>query len=119
MIPVAAGIWPALPPHRTKRRNVFCGIRKNSRDTLVNCFQWVCRICCETGHDPNKYPKVVKEDAELEISDEVGLAADAESESYDFAKKNDPEDAFISVFQGEHEFRFGGSGGGGKRRVTR
>ena len=38
-----------------------------------------------------------KEDANLAISDQVGLVADA--------------DAFVSISQGEREFRFGCSGG--------
>ena len=50
-----------------------------------------------TGHDPHKCPKMAKEDANLAISDQAGLVADA--------------DAFVSVSQGEHEFRFGCSGG--------
>ena len=36
---------------------------------------------------------------------------DAESELCEFTKSNDAGDAFVSVSQGEHEFRFGCSGG--------
>ena len=53
---------------------------------------------------------MAKEDANLAVSDQAGLVADAESESYKLVKSNDAEDAFVAVSQGEHEFRFGCSG---------
>ena len=56
-----------------------------------------CSICKKTGHDPNKCPKMKKEDANLAISDQVGLVADA--------------DDFVSISHREREFRFGCSGG--------
>ena len=76
---------------------VSCSICKETGHKWFKCSQRVCSICHETGHDPHKCPKMKKEDANLVISDQAGLVADA--------------DAFVSVFQGEHEFGFGCSGG--------
>ena len=45
-----------------------------------------------------------KEDTNLAISDQAVLLADAENESNEIAKSIDAEDAFASVFQGEHDF---------------
>ena len=87
-----------------------------------------CSICKKTGHKwvkciaslqhlplnrtrPQQVPKAAKEDANLAISDQVGLVVHAKSESYEFAKSNDAEDAFVSVSQEKYVFRFDGSGG--------
>ena len=56
---------------------------------------------------------MAKEDANLAISDQAGLVADEENESCELAKSNDIEDAFVSVSQGEHGFRFDCSEGSG------
>ena len=87
-----------MPLHLKKEgRKVSSSICKETGHTWFKCSQRICSICRETGHDPNKCSKMKKEDANLAISDQVGLVADA--------------DAFVSIFQGEHEFRFGCSGG--------
>ena len=78
-------------------RKVSCRICKETGHKWFKCSQRVCSICRETGHDPHKCPKMKKEDASLAISDQAGLVANA--------------DAFVSVSQGEREFRFGSSGG--------
>ena len=78
-------------------RKVSCSICKETGHKSFKCSQRVCSICCETGHDPHKSPKMKNDDANLAISDQAGLVADA--------------DAFVSVSQEEHEFRFGRSGG--------
>ncbi|CAN0263574.1 unnamed protein product [Ascophyllum nodosum] len=67
------------------------------REKSKRCSQRICSICREIGHDPNKCAKMKKEDANRAISDQVGLVAD--------------EDAFVSISQGEREFRFGCSRG--------
>ena len=78
-------------------RKVSCSICKETGHKWFKCSQRICSICRETGHDPNKCPKIKKEDANLANSGQVGLVADA--------------DAFVSISQGEREFRFGCSGG--------
>ena len=78
-------------------RKVSCSICKEIGHEWFKCSQRICSICRETGHDPNECPKMKKEDVNLAVSDQVGLVADA--------------DAFVSIFQGEREFRFGCSGG--------
>ena len=77
-------------------RKVSCSICKETGHKWFKCSQRVCSICRETGHDPHKCPKMKKEDANLAISDQAGLVADA--------------DAFVSVSQGERDFRSGCSG---------
>ena len=72
---------------------VSCSICKETGHKWFKCSQRICSICRETGHDPDKCPKMKKENADLAISDQVGLVADA--------------DAFVSISQGEREFRFG------------
>ena len=59
----------------------------------------------------HKCPKMAEEDANLAISGQEGLVADADSESCELAKSNDAEDAFVSVSYGEHGFGFGCLGG--------
>ena len=76
---------------------VSCSICKETGHKWFKCSQRVCCTCRETGHDPHKCPKMKKEDADLAISDQASLVADA--------------DAFVSVSQGERELRFGCSGG--------
>ena len=73
--------------------------KETGHNKWFKCSQRICSICQETGHDSNKCPKMKKEDANLAISDHVGLVADA--------------DAFVSISQGEREFRFGCSWGTG------
>ena len=70
-------------------RKVPCSICKETGYKWFKCFQRVCSICRENGHDPHKCPKTRKEDANLAISDQAGLVADAF--------------AFVSVSQGGHE----------------
>ena len=41
-------------------------------------------ICRETGHGPNKCPKVTKKNANLALSDQAGLVADAETVGVSF-----------------------------------
>ena len=77
-------------------RKVSCSICKETGHKWFKYSQRICCICRETGHDPNKCPKMKKEDANLAISDQMGLVADA--------------DAFVSISQGEREFRFDCSG---------
>ena len=69
----------------------FRSISKETGHKWFKCSQRVCSIYRETGHDPHKCPKMKNEDANLAISDQAGLVADA--------------DAFVSVSQEEHEFR--------------
>ena len=78
-------------------RKDSCSICKETGHNWFKCSQRGCSICRETGHDPHKCHKMKKEDANLAISDQAGLVADT--------------DAFVSVSQGEREFRFGCSGG--------
>ena len=81
---------------RKEGRKVSCSICKETGHKWFKCSQRICSICRETGHDPHKCPKMKKEDANLAISDQAGLVANA--------------DAFVSISQGEREFRFGWSG---------
>ena len=47
---------------------VPCSICKEAaHNKWFKCSQRVYRICRETVHDPNKYPKVAKEEASLAI----------------------------------------------------
>ena len=78
-------------------RNVSCSICKKTGHIWFKCSQRVCSICRETGHDPHRCPQLAKENATLVISDQADLVAHA--------------DAFVSISQGGHEFRFGCSGG--------
>ena len=85
--------------HPEKKIIRFSSICKETGYKWFNASQWVCSTCRETGHD-------------LAVLDhQASLVADAESESCEFVKSNDAKDAFVSVSQGEYEFRFGCSGG--------
>ena len=92
-------------------RKISCSICRETGQNWLKCSQRICITCPETGHDPHKCPKMTKEDANLAISGQAGLVGDAESKSFEVAKSNNAEDAFVSVSQGEREFRFGCSGG--------
>ena len=68
----------------------------------------------EIGRGPNKFLKLAKENTNLASSDRVSLVADGENEACELIKSSGTEDAFVSVSQGKHVFRFGGwSEGGG------
>ena len=51
-----------------------CNICKETGHKWFKCPERICSVCRETGHDPNSYPHVVKEDANLAISDEDRLS---------------------------------------------
>ena len=42
---------------------------KETGHKWFKCSKRVCSVCSETGHDPNSCPHVVKEDANVAISD--------------------------------------------------
>ena len=46
-----------------------CNICKETGHKWFRCLKRICSVCRETGHDPNSCPQVVKEDANLAISD--------------------------------------------------
>ena len=53
---------------------------------------------------------MANEGENLAIYNRADLVPDVQSESCEFAKSNDANDAFVSVSQGEYEFRCGDSG---------
>ena len=65
-------------------RKVSCSICEETGHKWFKCSQRVWSICRETEHDAHKCPMMVKEDANLLISDQVGLVVDT--------------DAFVSIF---------------------
>ena len=62
-------------------RKASCSICKETGHKWSKCSQQVWSICRETGHHYHKSPKMAKEDANVAISNPVGLVADDESES--------------------------------------
>ena len=46
-----------------------CNICKETGHKWFKCPKRICSVCRENGHDPNSCPRIVKEDANLAISD--------------------------------------------------
>ena len=46
-----------------------CNICNETGHKWFECPKQICSVCRETGRDPNSCPQVVKEDANLAISD--------------------------------------------------
>ena len=96
-VPVAAIVRLAVLLYLEKKTVRFAAAFVRKQGTNRSSAPSGSAASGETGHDPNKCPKMKNEDANLAISDQASLVADA--------------DAFVSVSQEEHEFRFGRSGG--------
>ena len=69
----------------------LCNICKETGNKWFKCPKWICSVCRETGHDPNSCPQVVKEDANLAISDGVNVV----SARWVFAWKVDKDDNIV------------------------
>ena len=53
-----------------------CNICKETGYKWFKGPKQICRVCRKTGHDPNSCPQVMKEDANLAISDGDSLSRD-------------------------------------------
>ena len=79
-----------------------CNICKETEYKWFKCPKRICSVCRETGHDPNSCPQVVKEDANLAISDGDRLSTGYELDSMrEYLQSQYVLDAFFSVSGGK------------------
>ena len=78
-----------------------CNICKETGHMWFKCPKQICSVCHETGHDPNSCPQVVKEDANLSISDGDRLSTRYELDGMcEYLQSQYVLDAFFSVSEG-------------------
>ena len=79
-----------------------CNICKETGHKWFECPKRVCSVCRETGHDPNSCPQLVKEDANLAISDGDRLSTGDELDGIcKYFQSQYVLDAFFSVSGGK------------------
>ena len=79
-----------------------CNICKEAGHKWSKCPKRICSVCRETGHDPNSCPQVVKEDANLAISDGDRLSTGDELDGMcEYLPSQYVLDAFFSVSRGK------------------
>ena len=89
-------------PSGKKVEPTHCNICKETRHKWSKCPKRICSVFREIGHDPNSCPQIVKEDANLTISDRDRLSTGDELDGMcEYLPSQYALDAFFSVSGGK------------------